>query len=127
MSIKYLSVSDILDIHDAQILEFGGGLGLRDEFLLMSAIARPQSGYYSTIIEQACALWESLSQNHPFIDGNKRTALDATLTFLAINGYTLNTEDADLTKFLLNLYANNNFCFKELHTFLLNNVIISVK
>ncbi|MDR2008370.1 MAG: type II toxin-antitoxin system death-on-curing family toxin [Alphaproteobacteria bacterium] len=121
--IKYLSVQDVLDIHDIQILEFGGVMGLRDEFLLLSAVARPQSGYYASIIEQACALWESLSQNHPFIDGNKRTALDATLTFLAINGYSLNVEDKYLTQFLLNLYESNNFCFKEIHQFLLKNIV----
>ncbi|MDR0484212.1 MAG: type II toxin-antitoxin system death-on-curing family toxin [Alphaproteobacteria bacterium] len=123
MVIKYLNASDILDIHHEQITEFGGSFGLRDEFLLLSAVSRPQSGYYSTIVEQACALWESLSQNHPFIDGNKRTALDATLTFLAINGYELNITDKDLTKFLLELYEKNNFCFKEIYKFLEMNLI----
>ena len=118
MEIKYLSVNDVLEIHQEQISEFGGSFGLRDEFLLISAVSRPQSGYYSTIIEQASALWESLSQNHPFIDGNKRTALDSALTFLAINGYSLNIIDEELKSFLLNLYT-----FKELQIFLENNLV----
>ncbi len=122
MKIKYLSVNDILEIHYEQISEFGGSFGVRDEFLLISAVSRPQSGYYSTVIEQASSLWESLSQNHPFIDGNKRTGLDSTLTFLAINGYNLNFSDEELTRFLLDLYKNNNFNFKELHIFLEKNV-----
>ena len=123
MIIRYLSVNDVLDIHHEQISEFGGSFGVRDEFLLISAVSRPQSGYYSTLIEQASALWESLSQNRPFIDGNKRTALDATLTFLAINGYRLNVSDEELTKFLLTLYQNNKFCFKELDILLVKNVV----
>jgi len=123
VEIKYLSVNDVLEIHQEQISEFGGSFGLRDEFLLISAVSRPQSGYYSTIIEQASALWESLSQNHPFIDGNKRTALDSALTFLAINGYSLNIIDEELKSFLLNLYRSNNFSFKELQIFLENNLV----
>lgn len=123
MIIKYLGVNDVLEIHHEQITEFGGSFGVRDEFLLISAVSRPKSGYYSTIIEQASALWESLSQNHPFVDGNKRTALDSTLTFLAINGYNLNIRDEELTKFLLNLYKENKLNFKELHDFLEKNVV----
>ncbi len=47
---------------------------------------RPQTGYYQDVIEEAAALWESLSQNHPFIDGNKRVAVSAAIVFLGING-----------------------------------------
>ena len=121
MIIRYLSVNDVLDIHHEQISEFGGSFGVRDEFLLISAVSRPQSGYYSTLIEQASALWESLSQNRPFIDGNKRTALDATLTFLAINGYRLNVSDEELTKFFRNtksyyLYLEQGKCSRFCNT-----------
>jgi death-on-curing protein len=54
---------------------WGGIAGVRDEGLLESALARPQSGYYQDLIEEAAALCESLLQNHPFLDGNKRAAI----------------------------------------------------
>jgi len=85
MIVHYLSIIDVVAIHDLQIERFGGADGLRDPGALESALFRPQSGYYKNIIQEAAALWESLSQNHPFVDGNKRTAFVATFTFLAFN------------------------------------------
>jgi len=73
----YLSIVEIMAIHDDQIAVYGGSGGLRDPGHLEAAILRPQSGYYQNILEEAAALWEGLSKNHPFIDGNKRTALAA--------------------------------------------------
>ena len=81
----YLTVIEVLAIHDDQIERYGGASGVRDRGLLEAALFRPQTGYYADLIEEAAALWESLSQNHPFIDGNKRTAFAAMYTFLAIN------------------------------------------
>ena len=63
----YLTVVEVLAIHDDQIERYGGASGLRDRGLLEAAIFRPQTGYYADLIEEAAALWESLSQNHPFI------------------------------------------------------------
>src|SRR6202790_837738 len=91
---KYITKATVLAIHAHSIENFGGSHGVRDEGLLEAAIFRPQTGYYRDIIEEAAALWESLSQNHPFIDGNKRTAYAASYTFLAINGTKI-TADAD--------------------------------
>lgn len=71
----YPTVDEVIAVHVRLIAQFGGSLGIRDRGALESAIARPQSGYYANIIQEAAALWESLSQNHPFIDGNKRTAM----------------------------------------------------
>jgi len=68
-----LTVIEVLAIHDDQIERYGGEAGVRDRGLLDAALFRPRSGYYADLIEEAAALWESLSQNHPFIDGNKRT------------------------------------------------------
>jgi death on curing protein len=82
----YLTVAEVLAIHSDQIERYGGSQGVRDPGLLEAAIYRPQTGYYGNLIEEAAALWESLSQNHAFIDGNKRAAFAATYTFLAING-----------------------------------------
>ena len=82
----YLTVAEVLAMHADQIERYGGSQGVRDPGLLESALYRPQTGYYADLIEEAAALWESLAQNHAFIDGNKRTAFAATYTFLAING-----------------------------------------
>ena len=70
----YLTLGDVLAIHADQITTYGGAAGIRDPGQLDAALFRPQTGYYADIIAEAAALWESLSQNHPFVDGNKRTA-----------------------------------------------------
>jgi len=84
---RYLTSQDILSFHKVLVARFGGKTGVRDQGLLESAVARPQTGYYDDVIEEAAAFWESLSQNHPFFDGNKRTAVTATAVFLRINGF----------------------------------------
>src|ERR1700681_687408 len=81
----YLTVAEVLAMHADQIERYGGSHGVRDQGLLEAALYRPQTGYYADLIEEAAALWESLGQNHPCIDGDKRTAFAATYTFLAIN------------------------------------------
>jgi len=65
-------------MHADQVERYGGSHGVRDQGLLEAALYRPQTGYYADLIEEAAALWESLAQNHPFIDGDKRTAFAAT-------------------------------------------------
>ena len=79
----YVTLVEALAIHADQIERYGGLAGVRDQGLLEGALFRPQTGYYPDLIEEAAALWESLSQNHPFVDGNKRTAFAITYTFLA--------------------------------------------
>ena len=117
----YLTVADVLAIHEDQVAAYGGASGIRDAGQLEAALFRPQSGYYEDLIAEAAALWESLSQNHPFVDGNKRTAFASMFTFLAINGVDL-TADADETwGFLSNLYASGSFRFEELETWLRAN------
>ena len=83
---------------------------------------RPQTGYYSSLIEEAAALWESLSQNHPFVDGNKRTAFAIAYTFLAINGVRLTAGASETETFLLNLYSTGTFDFGRLSRWLRENV-----
>ena len=84
---RYLTLEHVKAFHQTLITRFGGAFGIRDQGLLEAALARPKAGYYADVIEEAAALWESLSQNHPFFDGNKRTAVAATAVFLRINGY----------------------------------------
>src|SRR5882757_10533312 len=107
-------VADVLAIHADQIERYGGSPGLRDPGLLEAALYRPQTGYYADLIEEAAALWESLGQNHPFIDGNKRTAFAATYTFLAINGARLSADSQITQDFLIALYEASHFTFDML-------------
>ena len=90
----YLTGIEVLAIHADQIELYGGAHGLRDAGLLEAALFRPQTGYYADLIAEAAALWESLTRNHVFVDGNKRVGFAATYTFLAINGRRI-TADAD--------------------------------
>lgn len=110
----YLTVVEVLAIHDDQIQRYGGANGVRDLGLLESALFRPQTGYYSDLIEEAAALWESLAQNHPFIDGNKRTAFAVTFTFLAINGQQIIADPLEAYAFISGLYQRGNFEFAAL-------------
>ena len=89
----YPSVDEVLAAHARLIAVFGGAQGIRDRGALEAALAKPQSGYYEDIIQQAAALIESLSENHPFVDGNKRTAIAVTAAFLRRNGYRLQFDD----------------------------------
>ncbi|MBV8808808.1 MAG: type II toxin-antitoxin system death-on-curing family toxin [Acidobacteriaceae bacterium] len=110
----HLTVAEVLAIHADQIERYGGARGVRDYGLLEAALYRPQTGYYADLIEEAAALWESLAQNHPFIDGNKRTAFAATYTFLAINGARLTANANETYAFIAALYDKNQFAFDEL-------------
>ena len=118
----YLTVAEVLAIHTDQIERYGGSHGVRDSGLLEAALYRPQTGYYADLIEEAAALWESLSQNHPFVDGNKRTAFAATYTFLAINGARLTTGAEETYVFVAALYDANQFSFDKLVPWLRNHV-----
>ncbi len=114
----YPSIEEVLVAHERLIQVFGGAPGLRDLGALESALARPRTGYYRDIIEEAAALLESLSQNHPFIDGNKRVAIVATGAFLRVNGYQLEFEDLDAYRFLIQLYQTGQFRFNRLEPWL---------
>ena len=118
MSFDYILVEDILAIHEDQIERYGGAHGVRDPGLLEAALFRPQTGYYDTLIDEAAALWESLSQNHPFVDGNKRTAFAATFVFLAINGIDVTADDDGSQTFILGLYEAGAVNFKSLRCWL---------
>jgi death-on-curing protein len=118
----YLTIAEVLAMHADQIERYGGSFGVRDPGQLEAALYRPQTGHYSDLIEEAAALWESLSQNHPFIDGNKRTAFAATYTFLAINGWRLTAEADAIYEFIMGLYETHTFSFEALVSWLRLNV-----
>jgi death on curing protein len=119
----YLTLAEVLAIHIDQVERYGGSHGVRDPGILESALFRPQTGYYSDLIEEAAALWESLSQNHPFLDGNKRTAFAATYTFLVINGAQLTATAQGTQTFVLALYDGNRFTFDKLVPWLRKYVV----
>jgi death-on-curing protein len=100
MDTIYLGFDDVLQMHAEQIERFGGSPGIRDAGLIEAALLRPQTGYYSDLIEEAAALWESLTMNHGFIDGNKRIGLAATYTFLGLNGVRFTAGSAELLSFI---------------------------
>ena len=100
-STLYLTLEEAVDLHRQLIDRFGGANGVRDLGLLESALARPRSGYYSSISEQAGALLQSLTGNHAFIDGNKRVAFAATAVFLRMNGYVLDVGPDEAERFLI--------------------------
>lgn len=118
---EFLTLIEVLAIHLDQIERYGGAGGLRDPGQLQAALFRPQSGYYKDALEEAAALWESLGQNHPFIDGNKRTAFAAMATFLAINGIQVTADPEATYGFISGLYQTNAFAFPQLLTWLRAN------
>lgn len=99
----WLEKALVLAIHDRQIAEHGGSVGVRDEGLLESALARPQQSHAygdpaPDLADLAAALTYGLARNHPFLDGNKRTAAVCCETFIELNGATLAAEDLELFK-----------------------------
>jgi death on curing protein len=103
---EFLDIDDVLEMHADQIAEHGGSEGVRNRGLLESALAQPMAQFggqflNEDLFEMAAALHISLVSNHPFIDGNKRTALLATLTFLDINGFVIERPCQALTDMTL--------------------------
>jgi death-on-curing protein len=86
MTRDYLATAEILAVHAVLLKRYGGADGVRDIGAMEAAAFRPQTGYYADVVLEACALLESLLSNHPFVDGNKRTAFAACDVFLRING-----------------------------------------
>lgn len=99
----------VLDaVHDEQLAEHGGLAGVRDPNLLASALARPENQADSRqpdVADLAAAYGYGLARNHPFMDGNKRTAFVAVELFLALNGHSLQAGDADCVLVMLSVAA----------------------
>lgn len=104
----FLAKHSVLEIHDEQIAEHGGDPALLDEGLLESALAQPQAGFggqylHEDLFAMAAAYVFHLANNHPFADGNKRTALGAAVLFLAANGYRVIGEGTELADLVLEM------------------------
>lgn len=105
---EWLSEEVIIAIHDEQLAIHGGGSGLRDPGMLASALERPVNKWSyegADLAALAAAYAFGLAKNHPFIDGNKRTALLALYTFLFINGVDFIVPEADAAAAILALAA----------------------
>ncbi len=123
--IKFLDKKTILAFHQDQVKIYGGKDGVRDEGLLESALAQPQASFggdyvHSTVFEMAAAYGFHICKNHPFFDGNKRTALVAIYTFLYVNGYRLQADKKSLYAVMIDL-ANGKLEKEELASFLEEN------
>lgn len=111
---EYVTTADALFLHQQLIKLYGGSDGVRDVGALESALHRPQTGYYDTIIDEAAALLESLIQNHPFVDGNKRVAFAVMDVFLRINGYSIGASSAQIYNRMIALMEARNFNISHL-------------
>src|ERR1700730_8472485 len=118
----YLTVGEVLQIHHQLIDNYGGIRGVRDKRLLESAVFRPQIGYYNNIAEEAAALMESLANNHPFLDGNKRVAFAAAHTFLLVNGYDLEADPLAAYDFMMQSIARGEFRFGPILKWINNHI-----
>lgn len=103
---EYLTPQQILFIHHRLIATTGGSHGVRDLGALQAAAARPQATFegrdlYPDLFAKAAALLESLSRNHPFVDGNKRTAVTAAGLLLRRNGFALDASQEELYAFTI--------------------------
>ena len=104
----FLTLDEVLAIHQDQIMRYGGTAGVRDLGLLQSALAQPCATFggqflHANLMEMAAAYLFHLVQNHPFTDGNKRVGLVATLVFLEFNGKEIDAPDADLETLVLSV------------------------
>ena len=101
---RWISEALILAIHDEQLAEHGGRVGVRDLGLLQSALARPRNraGYDDpNVFDLAAAYAFGIARDHPFTDGNKRTAFVAAAVFLLDNGYEINVDDTPIVQVML--------------------------
>jgi death-on-curing protein len=120
--VLFLSLDEVVAIHQRVIEVFGGAEGVRDLGLLESALYRPQSGYYQDLISMAAALFESLLINHPFVDGNKRVAFFATDVFLRLNGWRFDVDAHEAYSLLSDLLVSGRADYRHLFAWMRDSV-----
>jgi death on curing protein len=125
--IKFIDKKLLLTFHDDQIRRYGGKNGIRDEGLLDSALAQPEATFdgeyvHNDLFLMAAAYGFHLCQNHPFFDGNKRTALVAIYIFLYVNGHQINGDKKHLYAVMIGV-ASGSVTKLQLADFLATNSI----
>lgn len=123
---RFLSTDEVLTLHETAIDAFGGSHGIRDAGLLDSALATPRQGFGGQFVHEypfgmAAAYLFHLCANHPFLDGNKRTALAACIAFLRMNGWNLVASEDAVVAIVLDI-ATSNKSKEEVSDWLLQNV-----
>jgi death-on-curing protein len=106
--VRTIDLDSVLRLHERILHETGGASGVRDLGTLTAAIERPASGFgntelFRTVFLKAAALAHGIATSHPFVDGNKRTALAAAATALHINGYVLRAPPAEQERIMVSL------------------------
>ena len=121
----YLTVADVRGLHAVLLQRYGGAPGVRDPGALEAALFRPQTGYYEDIVMEAAALLESLAINHPFVDGNKRTAFAAADVFLRINGWRLQRSPMQIHAEMIEMLETRTFDIAHLEPWLRGFAVIA--
>ena len=119
----YLTVAEVISIHHHQIEEYGGEYGMLNQGALEAAVFRPQTGYYHDLSEEAAALLESLVNNHPFVDGNKRAGFAAAHVFLLVNEFDLDVSDKAAFEFMMKAIAEGKFRFALLREWIAGHLV----
>ncbi len=119
---KKLSLRQVLILHEIMIRKHGGSSGIRDMGMLESAINRPFATFqgedlYPDIYMKSGAFIQSIVKNHPFLDGNKRTAYSGAYTFLKLNEIVITAKEKEAVKFMVSV-ANENLSVDEIATWL---------
>jgi len=127
--IDFLTLAEVIEIHKNQIALYGGERGIRDYNLLSSAIYIPQSTFdgkylHESLFDMAGAYLFHICQNHPFIDGNKRTALVCALVFLDFNGIDIDDPDGQLYKLVMKVASGKEI--KNRISEVLQNLVAAV-
>lgn len=125
--IHYLSEGEIIAINEEMVSKFGGLHGVRDLNLLRLAVGRPQMSVafqdaYKSIFDKAAALLHSIINNHPFLDGNKRTSLFSAILFLEYNGWTVEFKRKDAVKFTRKAH-NEDYTVEQISKWLKGNSV----
>ncbi len=118
----YLTVAEVYRMQHRLIEMFGGLHGVRDKGAVEAAVFRPQTGYYSSVEEEAAALMESLGNNHGFLDGNKRIAFTAADVFLRRNGFYIEVEGLDGHAFIVGSMERQEFRFVQILEWIRRNL-----
>lgn len=120
---NYLTVQEVIDINEDQVARSGEPHAVTRPNELESAVGRPASGYYDDLIAEAAALWESLAGNHPFMNGNKRTAFAAAYAFLESNGVAITASEDGVVEFIAERYGTDphTMDFENLDSWLRSN------
>ncbi len=124
---RYLTLNEVLTLHDRLIVQTGGSIGVRDIGRLESSLAQPRMTFdgaelYPTLAEKAATLGFSIIQNHPFLDGNKRTGHAAMEIFLFLNGFDIQSSVDEQEKVVLQVASG--MMSRELFSGWVNSVVV---